>query len=375
MKKIYLLTVCFLFVYFSNAQNRLDSLLIERQNNFQNLIWRIDPNLLKDKEITFSINAIGTIDSLIAEENHRIDSVLKVSDKMSPLIGNTIQNLKVKKDRAQTYFYISLVFMSFLIGLSIYLTERNNKLNKSIIDLKADISEVNKNYVRTSEDKIKLHRELNLKNKTLEKKIQDILIENERLVKENNILFSEEHHIENKFLKEAISLLESQKIELLNEIELLKKNKSTAAGEEIDNIKNEFTKRVEYLENALKTKDIMESVVAKRIKDLEEKISDNDNFIQQLSLELEEEKTFNDKLTQKITYLEEEVVEKDSELKTLWNKISKKIVVKQSENEEIPVDSENNMLHTIEKLNRLKDAEIISQNEFDTLKEKLIGKI
>lgn len=376
-------------IQFAVAQNKMDSLLIERQNLYQNFILKMDPRIFTDPDFVSNINAMGSIDSMVSEEAHRIDSTFAANEKMSPLIGITLENLRNKRDKAQIYFYISIFFLVLLIGLSIYLAEKIKNLTKSIAFLDADIAEANNNYSRVSEEKIILHRELNIKLKSLNNRVEALIIENENLTNDNKKVKSEINQLntsktntnehsnqyltENKFLKEAIIILENQKLNLENEINTLRdsiKNTKPATNNDAENIKNELIKRIEHLENALKTKDIMEGVIAKRNKELEDNFKDVNDHINQLSLELEDEKAYNEKLNSQVAFYEEEVNEKELELKTLWNKLSQQIAIKTNIKSE---DPETNMLKTLEKLSRLKQADILSNDEYNILKEKIIS--
>lgn len=349
----------------------------------------MDPKIFTDPNFVSTINAMGSIDSMVSEEAHRIDSTFSANEKMSPLIGITLENLRKQRDKAQTYFYISLLLLAFLIGLSIYLSEKIKQLNKNIAFLDTDIADANNNYSIVSEEKIILHRELNIKLKSLEYKIETLNTENKNYANENKRLLNEvdklnsvrlnsdkiskQYLTENKFLKEAIMILENQKIDFEKEILTLKeslKNKKPLSENETEQIKIELTKRIEHLENALKTKDIMEGVIAKRNKELEDNFKDLNDHINQLSAELEDEKAYNEKLNSKVAFFEEEINEKEQELKTLWNKLSQQVVKKPITKSD---DPESNMLKTLEKLSRLKQAEILSDDEYLTLKEKIIS--
>ncbi len=392
MRKISTLLVLFFSlvqIQFVIAQSKMDSLLVERQNLYQNFILKMDPKIFTDPNFVSIINKMGSIDSMVSEDAHRIDSTFNANEKMSPLIGITLENLRNKRDKAQTYFYISLVFIAFLIGLSIYLTEKISKISKNSVFLNADIAEANNNYSRISEEKIILHRELNIKLKSLEQKINALIIENENLTDSNNKTKIENEQFilnqinlnknnnqyltENKLLKEALKVLEHQKFDLEKEIQRLQES-TIKSHPFIDNeselIRNELIKRIEHLENALKTKDIMENVIAKRNKEMEDNFKEMNEHINQLSLELEDEKAYNEKLTSKVAFFEEEINEKEQELKTLWNRLTKQIEIKPVAKSD---DPETNMLKTLEKLSRLKQADILSDNEYNTLKEKIIN--
>lgn len=372
----------------SEAQTRMDSLMFERQNLYQSFILKMDPKIFTDPNFVTTLNDMSSIDSLISEESHRIDSTFAANEKMSPMIGVTMENLRSKRDRAQTYFYISLVFLAGMIGLAIYLAEKLKTMTKNIVFLEADISEANNNYSRVSEEKIIIHREMNIKIKSFEHKIDVLVNENQNLISESKrimedykkILSSKTNQntinnqflVENKLLKEAIKNLENQKFDL--EKELKKQTSIKPINEaEIEQIKTEFTKRIEHLENALKTKDIMDGVIAKRSKELEEIISEMKEHVNQLTTELEDEKAYNEKLANRVAFYEEEINDKDQELKTLWNKISQQVASKQQTINVKSEDPETNMLKRLEKLSRLKQAEILSDDEYNTLKEKIIG--
>lgn len=372
----------------SEAQTRMDSLMFERQNLYQSFILKMDPKIFTDPNFVTTLNDMSSIDSLISEESHRIDSTFAANEKMSPMIGVTMENLRSKRDRAQTYFYISLVFLAGMIGLAIYLAEKLKTMTKNIVFLEADISEANNNYSRVSEEKIIIHREMNIKIKSFEHKIEVLVNENQNLITENKRIMedykkllssktnqntiSNQFLVENKLLKEAIKNLENQKFDL--EKELKKQTSIKPINEaEIEQIKTEFTKRIEHLENALKTKDIMDGVIAKRSKELEEIISEMKEHVNQLTTELEDEKAYNEKLANRVAFYEEEINDKDQELKTLWNKISQQVASKQQTINVKSEDPETNMLKRLEKLSRLKQAEILSDDEYNTLKEKIIG--
>ncbi len=381
--------ICFsaLQIHTSQAQTRMDTLMFERQNLYQSFILKMDPKIFTDPNFVNTLNDMSSIDSLISEESHRIDSTFAANDKMSPLIGVTMENLRTKKDRAQTYFYIALLFLAVMIGLCIYLAEKLKTMAKNIVFLEADIAEANNNYSRVSEEKILLHREMNIKIKSFEHKIDALVIENQNLTTEskrivedykklltsktNQNSLSNQYLIENKLLKEAIKNLENQKFDL--EKELKKQTSIKPLNEvEIEQIKTEFTKRIEHLENALKTKDIMEGVIAKRSREIEESMKEMTEHVNQLSSELEDEKAYNEKLSNRVAFYEEEINDKDQELKTLWNKISQQVANKQQAVPAKTEDPETNMLKRLEKLSRLKQADILSDDEYNTLKEKII---
>jgi hypothetical protein len=375
-------------IHTSEAQTRMDSLMFERQNLYQSFILKMDPKIFTDPNFVNTLNDMSSIDSLISEESHRIDSTFAANEKMSPMIGVTMENLRSKRDRAQTYFYISLLFLAGMIGLAIYLAEKLKTMTKNIVFLEADISEANNNYSRVSEEKIIIHREMNIKIKSFEHKIDVLVNENQNLITENKRIIedykkllssktnqntiSNQFLVENKLLKEAIKILENQKFDL--EKELKKQTNIKPINEaEIEQIKTEFTKRIEHLENALKTKDIMDGVIAKRSKELEDVISEMKEHVNQLTTELEDEKAYNEKLSNRVAFYEEEINDKDQELKTLWNKISQQVASKQQTINVKSEDPETNMLKRLEKLSRLKQAEILSDDEYNTLKEKIIG--
>lgn len=383
--------ICFsvISISTSQAQTRLDTLIFERQNLYQSFILKMDPNIFTDPVFVNTLNEMSSIDSMISEESHRIDSTFAANEKMSPLLGVTMENLRSKRDRAQTYFYISLVFLAVMIALAIYLAEKLKNMAKNIAFLEADIAEANNNYSRVSEEKIILHREMNIKIKSYEHKIDALVAENQTLTAEskriiedykklissrnNQNTINNQYVVENKLLKEAIRNLENQKYDLEKELKKLSEVKPLNEAE-IEQIKTEFTKRIEHLENALKTKDIMDGVIAKRSKELEDTIKEQTEHINQLSTELEDEKAYNEKLTNRVAFYEEEINDKDQELKTLWNKISQQVATKQKTAEVVKSeDPETNMLKRLEKLSRLKQAEILSDDEYNLLKEKIIG--
>lgn len=383
--------ICFsaISISTSQAQTRLDSLIFERQNLYQSFILKMDPSIFTDPVFVNTLNEMSSIDSMISEESHRIDSAFAANEKMSPLLGVTMENLRSKRDRAQTYFYISLVFLAVMIALAIYLAEKLKNMAKNIAFLEADIAEANNNYSRVSEEKIVLHREMNIKIKSYEHKIDALVAENQTLTTESKRIIEDykklissrnnqntvnnQYLVENKLLKEAIRNLENQKYDLEKELKKLSEVKPLNEVE-IEQIKTEFTKRIEHLENALKTKDIMDGVIAKRSKELEDTIKEQTEHINQLSTELEDEKAYNEKLTNRVAFYEEEINDKDQELKTLWNKISQQVATKQKTAEVVKLeDPETNMLKRLEKLSRLKQAEILSDDEYNLLKEKIIG--
>ena len=383
--------ICFsaISISTSQAQTRLDTLIFERQNLYQSFILKMDPNIFTDPVFVNTLNEMSSIDSMISEESHRIDSTFAANEKMSPLLGVTMENLRSKRDRAQTYFYISLVFLAVMIALAIYLAEKLKNMAKNIAFLEADIAEANNNYSRVSEEKIILHREMNIKIKSYEHKIDALVAENQTLTAEskriiedykklissrnNQNTINNQYLVENKLLKEAIRNLENQKYDLEKELKKLSEVKPLNEAE-IEQIKTEFTKLIEHLENALKTKDIMDGVIAKRSKELEDTIKEQTEHINQLSTELEDEKAYNEKLTNRVAFYEEEINDKDQELKTLWNKISQQVATKQKTAEVVKSeDPETNMLKRLEKLSRLKQAEILSDDEYNLLKEKIIG--
>ena len=74
----------------------------------------------------------------------------------------------------------------------------------------------------------------------------------------------------------------------------------------------------------------------------------------------------------KISFFEDELAEKENELKNMWAKLTSQSQINMSKSEN---DPNYNILKTIEKLNRLKQADILSDNEFETLKDKIINQI
>lgn len=355
------------------------------------MIYRLDPSF-NDTFLVSVVNRMSEYDKLISDEAHKIDSVILITKKNMSLNDITLQNLKFKKDKAFSYFYISLILLIISLLLLITLFEKNKNLKKEVAFLDSDINDANNNYSKVSDEKYALQRETSIKIKSLNDKLHLITNEKSFLTDENlemkKIISEMESELkslkekinytnneENKLLREAVKLLENEKYELSDEIEKLKKvslKTNTVKNDDFDNIKFELTKRIDHLENALKAKEIMESVIVNKHKEYEENIKILKETNEQLSVELEDEKAYNDKLNNKIAFFEEEIAEKENELKNLWTKITS-----QPHTSTLKTDNDKNfnMIKTIEKLNRLKQAEILSDNEFETLKDKIINQI
>ncbi len=392
MPKRYLLIIFLVTSYtFAYSQNRLDTLLNERQNIYQDMIYRLNPSF-NDTFLVSVVNRMSEYDKLISDEAHKIDSVILITKKNMSLNDITLQDLKFKKDKAFSYFYISLILLIINLLLLITLFEKNKNLKKEVAFLDSDINDANNNYSKVSDEKYALQRETSIKIKSLNDKLHLITNEKSFLTDENlemkKIISEMESELkslkeknnytnneENKLLREAVKLLENEKCELSDEIEKLKKvslKTNTVKNDDFDYIKFELTKRIDHLENALKAKEIMESVIVNKHKEYEENIKILKETNEQLSVELEDEKAYNDKLNNKIAFFEEEIAEKENELKNLWTKITS-----QPHTSTLKTDNDKNfnMIKTIEKLNRLKQAEILSDNEFETLKDKIINQI
>jgi chromosome segregation ATPase len=355
------------------------------------MLYKLNP-ALNDTYVAGVINKMSAYDKLISDETHKIDSILSASNKNIPLNEITIQNLKSKKDRAYNYFYFTLILLIICALFLIIFSEKIKNYKKEVTFLESDIKEANSNYSKVSDEKHALQRETSIKIKSLNDKIHLINNEKDFLIEENNKLKKSikelENEItiikdklkvsgneENKYLREAVKLLEKDKNELLDEIEKIKKEKVVSnknSTEDVEQIKIELAKRIDHLENALKAKEIMESVIVNKHKEYEETIKNLKETIEQLTVELEDEKAYNDKLNNKISFFEDELAEKENELKNMWAKLTSQSQINMSKSEN---DPNYNILKTIEKLNRLKQADILSDNEFETLKDKIINQI
>ncbi len=391
LKKLIFILLLILFSTFIYSQNKLDTLLNERQNIYQEMLYKLNP-ALNDTYVAGVINKMSAYDKLISDETHKIDSILSASNKNIPLNEITIQNLKSKKDRAYNYFYFTLILLIICALFLIIFSEKIKNYKKEVTFLESDIKEANSNYSKVSDEKHALQRETSIKIKSLNDKIHLINNEKDFLIEENNKLKKSikelENEItiikdklkvsgneENKYLREAVKLLEKDKNELLDEIEKIKKEKVVSnknSTEDVEQIKIELAKRIDHLENALKAKEIMESVIVNKHKEYEETIKNLKETIEQLTVELEDEKAYNDKLNNKISFFEDELAEKENELKNMWAKLTSQSQINMSKSEN---DPNYNILKTIEKLNRLKQADILSDNEFETLKDKIINQI
>lgn len=391
LKKLIFISLLILFSTNIYSQNKLDTLLNERQNIYQEMLYKLNP-ALNDTYVAGVINKMSAYDKLISDETHKIDSILSASNKNIPLNEITIQNLKSKKDRAYNYFYFTLILLIICALFLIIFSEKIKNYKKEVTFLESDIKEANSNYSKVSDEKHALQRETSIKIKSLNDKIHLINNEKDFLIEENNKLKKSikelENEItiikdklkvsgneENKYLREAVKLLEKDKNELLDEIEKIKKEKVVSnknSTEDVEQIKIELAKRIDHLENALKAKEIMESVIVNKHKEYEETIKNLKETIEQLTVELEDEKAYNDKLNNKISFFEDELAEKENELKNMWAKLTSQSQINMSKSEN---DPNYNILKTIEKLNRLKQADILSDNEFETLKDKIINQI
>lgn len=391
LKKLIFILLLILFSTFIYSQNKLDTLLNERQNIYQEMLYKLNP-ALNDTYVAGVINKMSAYDKLISDETHKIDSILSASNKNIPLNEITIQNLKSKKDRAYNYFYFTLILLIICALFLIIFSEKIKNYKKEVTFLESDIKEANSNYSKVSDEKHALQRETSIKIKSLNDKIHLINNEKDFLIEENNKLKKSikelENEItiikdklkvsgneENKYLREAVKLLEKDKNELLDEIEKIKKEKVVSnknSTEDVEQIKIELAKRIDHLENALKAKEIMESVIVNKHKEYEETIKSLKETIEQLTVELEDEKAYNDKLNNKISFFEDELAEKENELKNMWAKLTSQSQINMSKTDN---DPNYNILKTIEKLNRLKQADILSDNEFETLKDKIINQI
>jgi len=376
---------------FSFAQNRLDTLLNERQSIYQDMLYRLNPSL-NDTFIASVVNRMSNYDRLISDEAHKIDSLLFVNMKNAPLNEITLQNLKSKKDKAFNYFYFTLVLFIISSLFLIIFYEKIKNLKKEVAFLNSDIKEANANYSKVSDEKFTLQRETSIKIKSLSDKLHLISSDKNFLADENIKLKKtisdmeielksisqktrNEENEENKYLKEALKLLEKERDELIEKLDKINKGNvpnTQSSNEEFEKIKFELTKRIDHLENALRAKEIMESVIVNKHKEYEDNIKILKETIEQLSVELEDEKAYNDKLNNKIAFFEDELAEKENELKNLWTKITSQPQTNISKSDN---DKSFNVLKTIEKLNRLKQAEILSDNEFETLKDKIINQI
>ena len=385
----------------------LTTLVNERRNMFQELQYNVKTKAqtINHKNYDNFFNDITRLDDKISDEVHRVDSIVESTARLVPVMNSTIENLRTKKDTAMMYFYILLLIAiaSSLVLISIFVKFQQQK--KKLIFLNADIEGANDNYSRVSDEKLSIQKEMKITLKsfdhTLEnvnKEIELITIENKKL--KNELIYFKNNEdnpdiiVENRLLKEAIVELENKKYDYenkLNEYENELENKNKELEEEVENrkkdkriiigtpdetteiIKRELAKRIDYLENALKAKEIMEGILAKKNREMELKISEVSENYNLLLSEYEEEKGFNTKLNNKLEFLEEELTEKDKELKDVWSKVSN--------HADIPIDnsklndSEANVLRTLEKLSRLRQADILNESEFATLKDKIINQM
>ena len=385
----------------------LTTLVNERRNMFQELQYNVKTKAqtINYKNYDNFFNDITRLDDKISDEVHRVDSIVESTARIVPVMNSTIENLRTKKDTAMMYFYILLLIAiaSSLVLISIFVKFQQQK--KKLIFLNADIEGANDNYSRVSDEKLSIQKEMKITLKsfdhTLEnanKEIELITIENKKL--KNELIYFKNNEdnpdivVENRLLKEAIVELENKKNEfefelenthkelenthkeLEEEIEKRKNDKRIIIGtpdETTEIIKRELAKRIDYLENALKAKEIMEGILAKKNREMELKINEISENYNSLLSDFEEEKGFNTKLNNKLNFLEEELTEKDKELKDVWSKVSNHV--------DIPIDnsklndSEANVLRTLEKLSRLRQADILNESEFATLKDKIINQM
>ncbi len=396
---IFQLTITFCTIAYSQSSN-LSTLVNERRNMFQELNFNIrtKAQTITHKNCDNYFNDIIRLDDKISDEVHRVDSTLENNARILPVMSSTIETLRTKKDNAMMYFYIILFIGFALTALLIYIGVTFQKLQKKMVFLQADIKDANNNYSRVSDEKLGLQKEMKRKIISFENTLIEINSEIEVLTNENKNLKkklirvsnNEENPdviLENRLLKEAIvelefkknkyeSELEIKKNELEIEIENRKKDKRIIIGspdETTEIIKKELAKRIDYLENALKTKEIMEGILAKKNSELEIKIKEISENFNQLVTDLEDEKTYNSKLNNKLEFLEEEISDKEAELKDVWSKMSNKVAMPKEKY--VSDDVETNILKTLEKLNRLRQADILNETEFSALKDKIINQM
>ena len=406
-------------IYNMYGQNtNLTTLVNERRNMFQELQYNVKTKAqtINHKNYDNFFNDITRLDDKISDEVHRVDSIVESSARIVPVMKSTIENLRTKKDTAMMYFYILLLIaiVSSLVMISI--SVKFQQLKKRMIFLNADIEGANDNYSRVSDEKLGLQKEMKATLKSFEntlehvnKEIELITIENTKL--KNELVYYKNNEdnpdiiLENRLLKEAIVELENKKNDyekkinefetelenIKNEYEDELKNKTKELEQEIENrkqdkriiigtpdetteiIKRELAKRIDYLENALKAKEIMEGILAKKNREMELKINEISENYNQLLSEFEEEKGFNTKLNNKLEFLEEELTEKDKELKDVWSKVSNHVDIPKDNSKSD--DTEANVLRTLEKLSRLRQADILNESEFVALKDKIINQM
>ncbi|MEI6822953.1 MAG: hypothetical protein WCL51_13550 [Bacteroidota bacterium] len=385
----------------------LTTLVNERRNMFQELQYNVKTKAqtINHKNYDNFFNDITRLDDKISDEVHRVDSIVENSARLVPVMNSTIENLRTKKDTAMMYFYILLLIAIASTLVLISITVKFQQQKKKLIFLNADIEGANDNYSRVSDEKLSLQKEMKATLKSFEntlenvnKEIELITIENTKLKNELVYFKNNEDNpdiiFENRLLKEAIVELENKKNDYekkLNEYEIELENKNKELEEEIENrkhdkriiigtpdetteiIKRELAKRIDYLENALKAKEIMEGILAKKNREMELRMTEISENYNLLLSEFEEEKGINTKLNNKLDFLEEELTEKDKELKDVWSKVSNHAdIPKDNSNSN---DSEANVLRTLEKLSRLRQADILNESEFAALKDKIINQM
>ena len=417
-------------IYNMYGQNtNLTTLVNERRNMFQELQYNVKTKAqtINHKNYDNFFNDITRLDDKISDEVHRVDSIVENSARIVPVMNSTIENLRTKKDTAMMYFYILLLIAIVSSLAMISITVKFQQLKKKMIFLNADIEGANDNYSRVSDEKLSLQKEMKATLKSFENtlehvnnEIELITIENTKLKNELAYFKNNEDNpdiiLQNRLLKEAIVELENKKYEYekkKNEYEIELENKKYEYESELENKKNEYenelkiknkeleeeienrkkekriiigtpdetteiikrelAKRIDYLENALKAKEIMEGILAKKNREMELKINEISENYNLLLSDFEEEKGFNTKLNNKLEFLEEELTEKDKELKDVWSKVSNHVDIDKDNSKSD--DTEANVLRTLEKLSRLRQADILNESEFATLKDKIINQM
>lgn len=262
--------------------------------------------------------------------------------------------------------------------ISSEMTAETEKLKNQNNELALELTEIikQKESLESELEKLKVSSAEDKNNKALFEELQCLVELNKKLTEKVSHM-----DYEITLFEQDLEDIKSHKDQLIEEIEELEKeiqdqNKKNLAFDSAS-IKDMFEKNIESLvimntklsvdkerlEKALRMRE-PEDVLTEKIKALT-----NENF--NLQLDLEDEKNYTEKLHNKLDKYLDELEKQDLELELLNMKISDRTIPETRQK----YDAIELNLMKIEKLNRLKEINAISEEEFIALKQDIISQI
>ncbi|PLX12471.1 MAG: hypothetical protein C0594_02365 [Marinilabiliales bacterium] len=388
------LSIIFLlgFTYFSVAASQLDSLKQQRKQYLQITFGepRDSVNYEELKQLIVLTNPIidlaSEMDSIIQNQADEISVLNENSSKM------------IKEQESKETFLLTIYGAAGGVGLMmiIFLILFIAKLSK-VKKLKSSLDQLTQIENKKSEETKNYKEKLDNAENLLKEK--ETIIDEEKKFNKEKLDEIELLNLEIKQLKDKIVVTEKELEEksaidtnILNEIQQLKeqnvilseeKDTLTLELQRMDN--SEAESKLAEFENKFQQVEARNNELEQKLQAFEEEKQSFSNKIktltdinEQLSIvkenmsqKLVEERAYSDKLNNKLDLFEDELDKQEAELAELNRKLQEKMLPEsQKRLDELEIN-----LVKIEKLKRLNEIEILSEEEFLELKDQIIKQI